>query len=112
MPSFLQKYAGEKEIFDIDFKLRLAAGETISTQTVAAYRWVMGQTTDVTSDLVEDSRAVGGNVVQFDAKKDATGATQPEGWYTVRITAITSVGRELVSEWDLLIVASAASRVS
>lgn len=98
------KHRNERELFEIDFANRVAAGETLSAPEVQVAK-PAGGTADVTTEFVETgSTVIVTTRLQFVLVVAAAGK-QTAGEYDVYGRVTTSQGRKLVGIAQLTVTA-------
>ena len=98
---FPTKLQGETVTMQFDFTSRLASGETISTQSVAAATWIG---TDASpSSILSGSASASGAVVSQKVTAGTLGVT-----YTLTCTITTSAGQTLQLVGFLTVSSTAA----
>jgi hypothetical protein len=104
------KHRDEKEVFAMDFALRLATGETLSNPGAKVTLKSGATYTDKSSEFIVGSPTVSGSKVQVTMKAAVSAPDQAVGVdYVVYAKADTSQGRILVATTPLTVTAEAST---
>jgi len=98
------KYRGDEDVFEVNCQNILATGEIIVSAMARVEKITLGGFLDVTADFLWAHGPTRGTAYRC-VFRDTDGTSQPEGQYRIRMILYTSLGRRLVTQVGLTVVA-------